>query len=180
MGQLFTVGHSTRTLDELIDASAKRRSRRHRGRAPVSGIAPQPPLRASGAGGRAFPRAASTTSGWARWAGIDGAPGRAAITVAGRGLRRVRRPHEHGEFRDGFDAAPGRRRPRPTAIMCAEASPYRCHRRLISDWAELHGIEVVHLLDEHRRERHQVTPFARHAGDGARLRGRPQLALPLG
>ena len=37
---------------------------------------------------------------------------------------------------------------RPTAIMCAEASPYRCHRRLISDWAALHGIEVVHLLDE--------------------------------
>ena len=24
-----------------------------------------------------------------------------------------------------------------TAVMCAEAVPYRCHRRLISDWAEL-------------------------------------------
>ena len=51
------------------------------------------------------------------------------------------------------------------AVMCAEASPYRCHRRLISDWAELHGIEVVHLRDERRRERHHVTPFAHRAGD---------------
>jgi hypothetical protein len=49
--------------------------------------------------------------------------------------------------------------------MCAEASPYRCHRRLISDWAELHGIEVVRLLDERRRERHHLTPFARRSGD---------------
>src|SRR5688500_6201563 len=31
-----------------------------------------------------------------------------------------------------------------TAVMCAEAFPYQCHRRLISDWAELHDVAVEH------------------------------------
>jgi uncharacterized protein (DUF488 family) len=63
--------------------------------------------------------------------------------------------------------------------MCAEASPYRCHRRLISDWAALHGIEVVHLLDEDRRERHQVTAFARRDGDHVLYESGAQLELPI-
>jgi len=85
------------------------------------------------------------------------------------------------EFRDGFDALAALLAARPTAVMCAEATPYRCHRRLISDWAELHGIEVIHLIDERRRERHKVTPFARHAPDGGVLYAADaQLALPLG
>jgi uncharacterized protein (DUF488 family) len=49
-----------------------------------------------------------------------------------------------------------------TAIMCAEAFPYQCHRRLISDWLELHGVRVEHILTPARRERHRVTPFVRY------------------
>jgi uncharacterized protein (DUF488 family) len=86
----------------------------------------------------------------------------------------------HGpEFRAGFDEVLAALALRPTAVMCAEASPYQCHRRLISDWAELHGIEVVHLLDEKRRERHHVTPFARRAGDGIDYDAGLQLELPV-
>jgi uncharacterized protein (DUF488 family) len=84
------------------------------------------------------------------------------------------------EFRAGFADLMNALAARPTAIMCAEASPYRCHRRLISDWAELHGVEVVHLIDEHRSERHHVTPFARRSGDDVVYEASPQLALPLG
>ena len=36
------------------------------------------------------------------------------------------------EFRAGFDRVREMTAARPTAIMCAQASPYRCHRRLIS------------------------------------------------
>jgi uncharacterized protein (DUF488 family) len=84
------------------------------------------------------------------------------------------------EFRAGVDelfqsAALG-----ATAIMCAEASPYRCHRRLISDWLELHDVEVVHLLDERRRERHHVTGFASRRGEDVVYGGGAQLGLPLG
>ena len=35
----------------------------------------------------------------------------------------------------------------PTAVMCAETLWWRCHRRLIADAAVLRGAEVVHLLD---------------------------------
>jgi hypothetical protein len=84
------------------------------------------------------------------------------------------------DFRDGFARVMAEAARGATAIMCAEASPYRCHRRLISDWAELHGIEVIHLIDEHRRERHKVTPFARHAPDGGVVYAADaQLTLPL-
>jgi uncharacterized protein (DUF488 family) len=66
-----------------------------------------------------------------------------------------------------------------TAIMCAEAFAYQCHRRLISDWVELHGGEVVHLLDARRREGHHVTPFARRAGDRVVYETDAQLSLPV-
>ncbi len=82
-------------------------------------------------------------------------------------------------FRAGFERLVSAAADGPTTIMCAEVSPYRCHRRLISDWAELHGIEVVHLLDQHRRERHHVTPFAARAGDAVVYATDGQLALPL-
>jgi len=84
------------------------------------------------------------------------------------------------EFTDALERLMAAAAEAPTAIMCAEAFPYRCHRRLISDWAELHGVEVIHLLDEHRHERHKVTAFARHAADGGVVyEADPQLALPL-
>jgi uncharacterized protein (DUF488 family) len=51
----------------------------------------------------------------------------------------------------------------PTAVMSAEAFPYQCHRRLISDCAELHGLPVHHILGDERRDRHRITPFARIA-----------------
>jgi uncharacterized protein (DUF488 family) len=64
----------------------------------------------------------------------------------------------------------------PTAVMCAEAFPYQCHRRLISDFAELYGTPVEHILTSSRRERHRVTPFARRVGDEVRYD--PEAAQP--
>lgn len=47
----------------------------------------------------------------------------------------------------------------PTAIMCAEAVPWRCHRSLISDAALARGTEVYHILDSESHE-HKLTSFA--------------------
>ena len=52
----------------------------------------------------------------------------------------------------------------PTAIMCAESLWWRCHRRMISDALTVAGCEVVHLLDEGRRETHRLNPIARVEG----------------
>jgi uncharacterized protein (DUF488 family) len=52
----------------------------------------------------------------------------------------------------------------PTAIMCSEALPQRCHRRLISDALVARGWSVRHLLSPKRIEDHALTPFARLDG----------------
>jgi uncharacterized protein (DUF488 family) len=53
---------------------------------------------------------------------------------------------------------------RPTALMCAEAVPWRCHRSLVADALGVRGVEVVHILGPGKVQRHQLTPFARVEG----------------
>ena len=48
-----------------------------------------------------------------------------------------------------------------TAIMCAEAVWWKCHRSLISDYLKVQGIEVVHIIDENKTEAHPFTSAAR-------------------
>jgi uncharacterized protein (DUF488 family) len=48
----------------------------------------------------------------------------------------------------------------PIAIMCSEALPHKCHRRLISDALVIRGWRVRHLLSPKRIDDHQLTPFA--------------------
>jgi uncharacterized protein (DUF488 family) len=48
----------------------------------------------------------------------------------------------------------------PTAIMCAEAVWWRCHRSLISDYLKVRGIEVMHILDANKAEPHPYTSAA--------------------
>ncbi len=57
-------------------------------------------------------------------------------------------------------------RAQPTAIMCAEAHPSRCHRRIITDHLLARGIEVVHILDAGRSEPAEMTDAARVGPDG--------------
>ena len=64
------------------------------------------------------------------------------------------------EFARGFDELwdlAGRCR---TAIMCAEALYWRCHRALIGDAFMVRGGTVSHILSEETVEAHRMTPFA--------------------
>lgn len=47
-----------------------------------------------------------------------------------------------------------------TAIMCAEAVPWRCHRSLIADALVVRGWEIQHIMSETKADRHQLTSFA--------------------
>jgi uncharacterized protein (DUF488 family) len=49
----------------------------------------------------------------------------------------------------------------PTALLCAEAVWWRCHRALISDFLKGRGMEVTHILDEKKTEPHPFTSAAR-------------------
>ena len=54
-----------------------------------------------------------------------------------------------------------------TAVMCAEAIPWRCHRALIADALVARGVAVEHILAPTTREVHRLTPWARV--DGTRV-----------
>ena len=47
-----------------------------------------------------------------------------------------------------------------SAIMCAEAVWWRCHRALISDYLKVRGIEVMHIVDANKGEPHRYTAAA--------------------
>ena len=53
---------------------------------------------------------------------------------------------------------------KPTALMCAEGVPWRCHRSLIADALVARGIPVAEILSATRAQPHPLTPFARVEG----------------
>lgn len=55
----------------------------------------------------------------------------------------------------------------PTAIMCAEAVPWRCHRSLIADALVARGIQVLEILNASKSQPHNLTAFAKV--DGGRV-----------
>jgi uncharacterized protein (DUF488 family) len=67
---------------------------------------------------------------------------------------------ETAEFAKGIEILLDLARDRPTAIMCAEALWWRCHRSLISDFLKARGGEVIHILDANHMENHPYTAAA--------------------
>ena len=176
---VHTVGHSTLPLDQflallrahdvtaLADVRQFPASRRHphfaRG-ALAEGLAGAgvdyawlPAL-----GGRRSPRPGSRHVGWRN-----------------PSFRAYADHMESPEFAAGLDELLARAGVRPTAIMCAEAVPWRCHRQLIADALIARGVEVRHILSTAPAGAHRLTSFARVEGDRVMYDG-GQLALPTG
>src|SRR5579863_2311578 len=55
-------------------------------------------------------------------------------------------------------------RQKRSAIMCAEAVPWRCHRSLIADALTVRGIHVDDIMSMKRSQVHSLIPFARVQG----------------
>jgi uncharacterized protein (DUF488 family) len=51
-----------------------------------------------------------------------------------------------------------------TAIMCAEAVPWRCHRSLVADALDVRGVPVIEILSETSYRSHKLTSFAQANG----------------
>jgi len=59
----------------------------------------------------------------------------------------------------------------PTAYMCAERVYFRCHRMLVSDWLVAHGHEVLHIDDAKPAKPHQLMSEARLVNGKLMYRG---------
>ncbi len=68
------------------------------------------------------------------------------------------------EFRDALSHLLDLAREKRTAIMCAEAVPWRCHRSLIGDALLARGVHVEDIMSATSRREHALTPFAKVDG----------------
>jgi uncharacterized protein (DUF488 family) len=182
---VLTIGHSTRTIDEflailkahaverLVDVRSIPKSRRvpH-----FNSDALAASLREQGIdyvhlkslGGRRHAKKDSINTAW-RNASFRGYADYMAT----------------GEFRAGLSRLLDLAREKPTAIVCAEAVPWRCHRSLIGDALLVRGVNVEDIMSATSARAHQITPFAKinglqisyHAEDEDKVPAQAKLAL---
>ena len=162
MATIYTIGHSTRTLDELIEALK------------AHGIETLVDIRAFPASRRmpwftreslekALP-AAGIDYVWMKELG--GRRKKQNIESPNTGLRNQSfRNYADYMLTDLFQLAAAEvvrmADESPTAIMCAERMFFQCHRMLVSDYLMLHGHEVRHIVDASPTKPHRLTPEAR-------------------
>jgi len=71
------------------------------------------------------------------------------------------------EFGSGMAAVLDEARSRQVAVMCSESLWWRCHRRLVADFASVaRGLCVRHLMHDGRTEEHRPSPGLRLRDDG--------------
>jgi uncharacterized protein (DUF488 family) len=68
------------------------------------------------------------------------------------------------DFEAGLDRLMKLARQKRSAIMCAEAVPWRCHRSLIADALTVRGIRVDDIMSMKRSQVHSLIAFARVRG----------------
>jgi uncharacterized protein (DUF488 family) len=161
---ILTVGHSTHTADaflellrthdvrRLADVRTVPRSARHpqfnRDRLgdllPLHAISYRhfPEL-----GGFRRPRADSTNTGW-----------------RDHNFRGYADYMQTPAFHTGVDELLRFSGEQPTAVMCAEAVWWRCHRRLLADALVARGVPVLHILSGSAPKPHELSDFARVVG----------------
>ena len=71
------------------------------------------------------------------------------------------------EFAEGVERLIELARDKTTAIMCAEAVPWRCHRSLVGDALLVRGVQVSDIMNETTVKDHNLTSFA--VADGTRI-----------
>lgn len=65
------------------------------------------------------------------------------------------------EFDHGLELLEAIARKQPTAIMCAEGNPWRCHRSLIADALIKRKWRVLEISSRKTARPHRLTPFLR-------------------
>jgi uncharacterized protein (DUF488 family) len=166
--EIFTVGHSTRSAEELVALLAEAGVRRVADvrRFPVSRRHPQHArarLEASlGAAGIAYAFLGEELGG-RRALATDSDP-------AQNGAWRDESLRAYADALDapavvaGLAALEALGRAEPTAFLCAERDWRSCHRQIVADALVARGWRVVHLVQPGQRELHALNPNARVVG----------------
>ena len=162
MATLFTIGHSTRSLEELVEALQAHsiqtladirsfpmsRRLRHFNREsweetfPVAGISY---VWMKDLGGR-------------RKKSRDDSPN---VALRNDSFRNYADYMLTLEFERAAAELIGLAESSRTAYMCAERVFFRCHRMLVSDWLVAHGHEVLHIDDAKPAKPHELMKEAR-------------------
>ena len=74
--------------------------------------------------------------------------------------REYGRPRAEAAFAAGVDELVALAEKAPTAIMCAEAVPWRCHRSLVGDALLVRGLEVLDIIGPGPPRLEHLTSFA--------------------
>ena len=161
---IFTIGHSTRTLEDLVgllqvygvrlvvDVRSIPRSRRN---PQFNQVNLSAGLKESGIGyvqlkelgGLRQPKSDSQNKGWRN-----------------ESFRGFADYMQTPEFEAGMNELIKLAKDGPVAIMCAEAVPWRCHRSLIADALLVRGVSVEHIMTLKTRTEHTMTKWA-HVND---------------
>jgi len=67
-------------------------------------------------------------------------------------------------FEENLSALVEAAKQRQIAIMCAESVTWRCHRSLIADALVVRGVRVKHIMSLARTDPHELTPWAKVEG----------------
>jgi uncharacterized protein (DUF488 family) len=163
---LYTIGHSTRTLDELasalrahaietlVDIRAFPMSRRlpHFNRESLENELPK----------RGIQYVWMKSLGGYRKTTRKDSPHTALRNASFRNYADYTLTPE---FDQAMDELLGLARRSRTAYMCAERVYFRCHRMIVSDWLVVHGHEVLHIDAEGPTRPHKLTAEARMVDD---------------
>jgi uncharacterized protein (DUF488 family) len=84
---------------------------------------------------------------------------------------------ETAEFRAAIERLLAMGRTQRTAVMCAEAVWWRCHRGLIADYLKAAGHEVLHIGGNAVAAPHPYTPAARIVDGQLSYAGEPRLDI---
>ncbi len=68
---------------------------------------------------------------------------------------------ETGAFKEGIKELEKIALKQRTAYMCSEAVWWRCHRSMVSDYLKVHGWKVMHIMGVGKEEEHPYTAPAR-------------------
>jgi uncharacterized protein (DUF488 family) len=161
---VFTIGHSTRSLEEFIALLKAHQTARLVDVRTVPRSRKNPQFNSD-----TFPAALSATGiSYAHAAGLGGfrraspqSPNTGWRNASFRGYADYMQTAAFAEnMADLVAQAAGQR----LTLMCAEAVPWRCHRSLIADALLVRGVRVEEIVSEKRCQVHALTSFARVEG----------------